>query len=160
MGRRGYPAEFRRRVVEVVEAGRRVRGVATDLAISEQTIYVWRRQDRIDRGLEPGLSSAEHAELVTARDGCMRNSLWAGGIVVGHQSVEMLMQRAGLQGVAGRPRQRHLSNVATATDLVDRQFQRTEPDRLCVTDITEHPTREGKVYCAVVLDVFSRRVVG
>ena len=29
-----------------------------------------------------------------------------------------------------------------------------------MTDITEHPTREGKVYCAVVLDVFSRRVVG
>ena len=36
----------------------------------------------------------------------------------------------------------------------------SEPDRLWVTDITEHPTREGKVYCAVVLDVFSRRVVG
>jgi putative transposase len=31
---------------------------------------------------------------------------------------------------------------------------------LWVTDITEHPTREGKVYCAVVLDAFSRRVVG
>jgi len=31
---------------------------------------------------------------------------------------------------------------------------------LWVTDITEHPTREGKVYCAVVLDTFSRRVVG
>ena len=29
-----------------------------------------------------------------------------------------------------------------------------------VTDVTEHPTREGKVYCAVVLDVFSRRLVG
>ena len=43
---------------------------------------------------------------------------------------------------------------------VDRQFRRTEPDRLWVTDITEHPTREGKVYCAVVLNVFSRRVVG
>ena len=34
------------------------------------------------------------------------------------------------------------------------------PNKLWVTDITEHPTREGKVYCAVVLDVFSRRVVG
>ena len=29
-----------------------------------------------------------------------------------------------------------------------------------MTDITEHPTREGKVYCCVVLDAFSRRVVG
>jgi len=50
--------------------------------------------------------------------------------------------------------------LATAADLVDRQFTTTEPGRLWVTDITEHPTREGKVYCAVVLDTFSRRVVG
>lgn len=35
-----------------------------------------------------------------------------------------------------------------------------EPDALWVTDITEHPTREGKLYCCVVLDAFSRRVVG
>ena len=45
-------------------------------------------------------------------------------------------------------------------DLVERNFARERPDELWVTDITEHPTREGKVYCAVVLDVFSRRVVG
>jgi transposase-like protein len=68
MGRRGYPAEFRRRVLTLVAAGRRVADVATDLDInSDQTIYTWRRQDRIDRGLEPGLSSGELAELVTAR---------------------------------------------------------------------------------------------
>jgi putative transposase len=45
-------------------------------------------------------------------------------------------------------------------DLVDRDFARPAPNQLWVTDITEHPTREGKVYCAVVLDVHSRRVVG
>jgi transposase-like protein len=67
MGRRGYPAEFRRRVLALVAAGRRVADVAVDLDISDQTIYTWRRQDRIDRGLEPGLSSAELAELVAAR---------------------------------------------------------------------------------------------
>jgi transposase InsO family protein len=39
-------------------------------------------------------------------------------------------------------------------------FTRSQPNRLWVTDITEHRTREGKVYCAVVLDTFSRRVVG
>jgi putative transposase len=44
--------------------------------------------------------------------------------------------------------------------LVDRQFSRSGPNQLWVTDITEHPTREGKLYCAVVLDSFSRRVVG
>jgi transposase InsO family protein len=44
--------------------------------------------------------------------------------------------------------------------LVKRQFTADGPNRLWVTDITEHPTREGKVYCCVVIDVFSRRVVG
>ena len=48
----------------------------------------------------------------------------------------------------------------TITDLVKRQFTADGPNRLWVTDITEHPTREGKVYCCVVIDVFSRRVVG
>jgi transposase-like protein len=67
MGRRGYPAEFRRRVLDLVEAGRRVADVAQDLGITEQTIYNWRRQDRIDRGLEAGLSTAERSELAAAR---------------------------------------------------------------------------------------------
>jgi transposase-like protein len=44
MTRRGYPPEFRRRVVELVEGGRKVAEVAADLRISEQTIYTWRRQ--------------------------------------------------------------------------------------------------------------------
>jgi transposase InsO family protein len=46
------------------------------------------------------------------------------------------------------------------TDLVRRDFRRTGPDQLWVTDITEYPTREGKVFCCVVLDAWSRRVVG
>jgi transposase-like protein len=67
MGRRGYPAEFRRRVLDLVEGGRRVADVAADLGISDQTIYNWRRQDRIDRGVEPGLSTGERAELAAAK---------------------------------------------------------------------------------------------
>jgi putative transposase len=82
------------------------------------------------------------------------------GIAVGHQAVEMLMRRAGIQGISGRPRFRHVAGMATAGDRVDRQFHRDQPNQLWVTDITEHPTREGNVYCAVVLDARSRRVVG
>ena len=67
MGRRGYPAEFRQRVLDLVAAGRRVEDIARDLGISDQTVYSWRRQDRIDRGLEAGLTSAERAELISAR---------------------------------------------------------------------------------------------
>lgn len=67
MARKGYPPEFRRRVVELVEGGRKVAEVAADLGISEQSIYTWRRQARIDAGVEPGLTSAEKAELAAAR---------------------------------------------------------------------------------------------
>ena len=54
----------------------------------------------------------------------------------------------------------HVPGTPIAEDLVDRKFLRARPNELWLTDITEHPTREGKVYCAVVLDAFSRRVVG
>ena len=44
MARRGYPPEFRRRVVDLVEGGRKVSEVAAELEISEQTIYTWRKR--------------------------------------------------------------------------------------------------------------------
>lgn len=64
---KGYAPEFRQRVIDLVEGGRRIAEVAAELGISEQSIYTWRRQARIDAGVEPGLSTAEHAELVSAR---------------------------------------------------------------------------------------------
>ena len=67
MGRRGYPPEFRRRVLDLLVTGRRVVDLARDLGMSDQTIYVWRRQDRIDRGLVPGLTSVECEELAAAK---------------------------------------------------------------------------------------------
>jgi transposase len=66
MGRRGYPAEFRRRPLDLVAAGKPVRGVARLLEVSDQSIYSWRRQ-LIDQGGLPGLASAEREELREAR---------------------------------------------------------------------------------------------
>jgi transposase-like protein len=62
-----YPPEFRRRVLELVKAGRPVSEVAADLGVSTQAIYNWRRQEQIDAGLRPGVSSSDNAELVAAR---------------------------------------------------------------------------------------------
>ncbi len=62
-----YPPEFRRRVLELLRAGRSVSEVAADLGVSTQTIYNWRRQEQIDSGLRPGVSSSDHAELIAAR---------------------------------------------------------------------------------------------
>ena len=67
MGRRGYPPEFRRRVLDLLDAGRKVVDLVRDLGISDQTIYTWRRQEKIDRGEIAGLSSAEREELAAAK---------------------------------------------------------------------------------------------
>ena len=61
---------------------------------------------------------------------------------------------------AARGRRRDLSRAHTAADLVNREFDRDGPNQLWMTDITEHPTREGKLYVCAVLDAWSRKVVG
>ena len=64
---RRYPAEFRRKVLDLLAVGRSVTEVAADLGVSGPRIYHWRKQDRIDRGETPGLSSSELSELTAAR---------------------------------------------------------------------------------------------
>jgi len=146
----GLPAQVACRVLEVSESGfyawrsrppsaRAIRHAwLTDLIaqvhVDFRAVYGYRRV---------------HAELTLGH-----------GLTVGAEAIWLLMRKAGLQGLSGRPKYRRIPNQPTASDLVDRNFARSEPDRLWVTDITEHPTREGKVYCAVVLDAYSRRVVG
>ncbi len=85
------------------------------------------------------------------------------GIRVSRKRVERLMRLHGLEGVYRRRRRGCTKKNPAATpveDLVNRRFHASGPDRLWVMDVTEHPTGEGKVYLAVVLDAWSRRVVG
>ena len=64
---RTYDAEFRRRVVELVQAGRPVRVIAAELELAEATVYRWKAQDLVDRGIKPGISTSERGELAAAR---------------------------------------------------------------------------------------------
>ena len=85
------------------------------------------------------------------------------GIHVGIRRVERLMRNAGIEGVYRRRKHwttRRDPRADLADDLVNRQFSVDRPDALWVGDVTEHPTAEGKVYLATVIDVYSRRVVG
>ena len=101
MGRRGYPPEFRRKVLDLIEAGRSVADVAHDLEISEQSIYTWRRQDRIDRGLLAGLSSVEKAELVAAKK---RIADLEAELAVSRRAIALLREEVGPKGGSRRPR--------------------------------------------------------
>jgi len=137
------------------------------LGVSESGFYAWKNRPPSARAIRHAwLTDLIHQIHQQSRGtyGALRvhAELKLGyGIGVGHNAVAMLMRRAGLAGLSGRRgRKRLIKPLDTPADLVDRNFARSRPDHLWVTDVTEHPTREGKVYCAVVLDVFSRRVVG
>ena len=83
------------------------------------------------------------------------------GLVVNTKLVKKIMRELGIRGLPG-PRKgvKNLKNAPTCEDLVQRNFTATKPNELWLTDITEHPTAEGKLYCCAVLDLFSRKVVG
>ncbi len=82
-------------------------------------------------------------------------------MVVNKMLVWSIMRELGIKGLPGpKKHKKNLVNVATEEDLVQRNFTVDRPNVLWLTDITEHPTREGKLYCCCVLDAFSRRVVG
>ncbi len=83
------------------------------------------------------------------------------GIAVGRDQVARVMADTGLRGLSGtRKRYVNREHLITTDDLVNRNFTATVADQLWCTDITEHPTREGKVYCCAVIDAYSRRIVG
>ncbi len=89
--------------------------------------------------------------------------LAAEGISVGRKRVARLMRAAGLSGVSRRKRPhttQRRADARPAPDLVERDFSAPASDCLWVADITYIPTWAGFLYLAVVLDAFSRRIVG
>jgi putative transposase len=92
-----------------------------------------------------------HAELIAQR------------VRVSRKRIARLMRAAGLEGVSrrkGRKTTVRDRDARPAPDLVQREFSAVGPDRLWVADITYVPTWAGFLYLAVVLDAWSRRVVG
>jgi putative transposase len=82
------------------------------------------------------------------------------GWQVNHKRVARLMRIAGVQGLYRRRTRSGAAQAATEDDLVHRRFAVDASDRLWFTDITEHPTGEGKLYCAAVMDAYSRMMIG
>jgi putative transposase len=85
------------------------------------------------------------------------------GVRVARKRVERLMRAAGLSGQVRRRRGKttiRVQGVRTAPDLVERDFNATEPNRLWAADITYIRTWDGWLYLASVMDCYSRRIVG
>ena len=150
MAAEGLPVQLACRLLEMAESG----------------FYEWRSRPPSQRAIRHAWLTDQIRAVHAASRGTygarrVHAELTLGlGVSVGHNQIELLMARAAIKGLPGTRRSRPRHDTPTASDLVERMFTRTQPNRLWVTDITEHRTREGKVYCAVVLDTFSRRVVG
>jgi putative transposase len=139
------------------------------LQISRSGYYTWQKREPSARSK----SDAALTEIVRAihawSDGTYgaprirAELLESHGIAVGVKRVARLMREAGIEGVSRRRKAwttKRGADAQPAPDLVDRDFTATGPDQLWVADITYVPTWAGFLYLAVVLDVWSRRIVG
>jgi putative transposase len=144
-----------------------VQRALTMLGVSPSGYYAWSGRAPSERTLRHAWLAGEIAQVHKDSGGtygALRVTAelrYGRGIHVGHDQVELLMKRLGIHGLPKRrlPRSAKLGK-SSSLDLVRRRFRSDAPDRLWMTDITEHPTREGKLYCCAVLDAFSRMVVG
>lgn len=139
------------------------------LEVSTSGYYEWRSRPASDRAwdqahLMESIRQVHQASYGTYGHRRVHAELVLGqGASVSHGRVERLMRDTGLQGVHRRRLRgctRRDEAATPSADLVERNFTPTGPDRLYVADVTQHRTSEGWLYLAVVLDCFSRRVVG
>jgi putative transposase len=138
------------------------------LGVSPSGYYAWRHRAPSARATRDGalltqIRAIHRQSRATYGVPRVQAELAAQGLAVGRKRVARLMRRAGLRGVSRRKRvgtTRRDETARPAPDLVDRCFEAAGPDRLWVADITYIPTGGGFLYLAVVLDVWSRRVVG
>ena len=152
-------------VQELAAEGIPVRLTCGVLGFSAQAFYKWRRRPCSDRDYDDAhLTNA----LVDLHEGdpefgyrFLTDELQAAGHKVGERRVWRLCRQQRLWSTTVK-KGRHGKRPGPAVhdDLVQRQFRADRPDAIWLTDITEHPTSEGKLYCCAIKDVFSNRIVG
>jgi putative transposase len=137
------------------------------LDVSTSGYYAWVKRPPSVRAVNDAALTAKIRTAHAASNGTygaprLQIDLAEAGIRVGRKRVARLMRNAGLAGVSRRRRTITTARDGTrqAPDLVDRNFTVDRPNLLWVADITYIPTWAGFLYLAVVLDAFSRRIVG
>jgi putative transposase len=146
-----------------------VRTMCRVLKVSPSGYYAWRERAPSQRAIDNAVLTERIRTVHAASDATygmprVRAELIDQGLTVSRKRVARLMRRAHIRGVSRRrgfvvttqrdERQRH------APDLVKREFKAEAANKLWVADMTYVPTWAGFIYLAVVLDVWSRRIVG
>jgi putative transposase len=159
---------MRYRLIGAEQSQHSVSLLCSVLGVSRAGYYAWKdrpasaRQRRDDELLE------QIAQIHAESEGTygwprIHAELRHRGVRVSRKRVARLIRQAGLSGMVRRRKGKttiRVPGVATAPDLVRRDFAPQAPNRLWVADLTEIATWEGKLYLAVVVDCYSRRCVG
>jgi putative transposase len=157
------------RFVERQKAHYRVATMCRVLGVSTSGYYAWRSRPASPRSIADEVLTETIKEIHDRSRGTYgAPRIWFElrddhGIFCGQKRVHRLMARAGIQGVHRRKRvttTRRDERTAPAPDLLERDFTATRPDAKWVADITYVPTWAGFLYLAVVIDCFSRKIVG
>lgn len=139
------------------------------LGVSTSGFYAWRKRGPSSRARQDAELTRRIVRIHQASRGTygaprVHAELTLGqGIRCSKKRVARLMRQAGLQGVYRRRLRgctRRDAARAPYPDLVQRVFAASAPNQLWVADLTQHRTAEGWLYLAVVIDAFSRKVVG
>jgi putative transposase len=138
------------------------------LEVSKSGYYAWLKRTLSARSQRDAQLKERIRTIHAESDGTygrprIHEELKEAGERIGAKRVGRLMREDGLEGVSRRPNVFTTvrdSDARPAPDLVEREFKADGPDQLWVADITYIPTWAGFLYLAVVLDVWSRRIVG
>lgn len=145
-----------------------VRAMCRVLGVSSSGFYAWRerapsKRSQRDRALTIVIADAHRQSRGTYGSPRVHAELEALGFEAGRNRIARLMAEAGLEGV--RPKRfvattNSKHDAPVAKNLLQREFDVDAPNRVWATDITYVRTWEGWLYLAVVIDLFSRKVVG
>ena len=139
------------------------------LGVSASVFYAWRERAPSPRSIANAVMTERIRQI--HRDSYesygmprVRAELIEQGVCISRQRVARLMRQAGIHGISKRRgftvTTRRDKRQTPAHDLVNRRFHATGPNQLWVADMTYVPTWAGFIYLAIVLDVWSRRIVG
>ena len=155
--------------IEVEKATFPITVLCKTMGVSRSAFHAWRAGGPSQRDLEDTYLTNEIVDIHTASRGSygsprVHAELRLGRSVrCGRKRVERLMKTVGLQGIHRRRLHgctRRDPNAVASDDLVGRSFRAAAPNQLWVADVTQQMTWQGWVYLAVVIDVYSRRVIG
>ena len=138
------------------------------LRVSRSGFYAWvqrgeSKRSRENRSLLKEIQAAHRVSRSNYGSPRITRELRAGGTRVGEKRVARIMRQ---NGIVGKVRRRYRVTTQAGDrapepkSLLNRDFKASEPNRKWVSDITYIPTREGWLYLAVIIDLYSRAVVG